>query len=557
MTTIAVYSRKSVFTGKGESIENQIELCKNYCETYLLEKDLNYIIYEDEGFSGKNINRPQFKKLIKDIKSNKINTLICYRLDRISRNVADFSSTLELLQKHNVSFISIKERFDTTTPLGRAMIYIASVFAQLERETLAERVRDNMIQLSKTGRWLGGSLPLGFNVEKVTYLNDEMKEKTLSKLVPNESELNTVKFIYDTYLKVHSVRDTTRQLNLNLFKGKNGGNFDLTQTRRILRNPMYVISDDDTHNYLKNRGMNVYGTPNGNGYLTYNKRKQSCISTDVEDWIVTVSNHKGIIASDQWLNIQLILDDNKEKQSRIGTGKSNSALFSGLLKCSKCGGNMVVKLSGRNANNNNLPYEYYVCSNKMNKYVNKCTTKNIPVEKLDSVLISKIKTENNEILKKTLEKSVDSIEKDLLNEEVKDIKAQISEKESSVSNLIKQLSKSKSESISDRLMKELNDLDTEIKQLKNRLTLLDKQKSINVNKNNNILELMNALEHFDKTIDLIDDITQKRFLIQSIVESASWDSDTNDVEIKLSSRKNRQFIDGGKSMDCNLYSSKG
>ena len=106
-------------------------------------------------------------------------------------------------------------------------------------------------------------------------------------------------------------------------------------------------------------------------------------------------------------------------------------------------------------------------------------------------------------------------------------------------------------------MKELNDLDTEIKQLKNRLALLDKQKSINVNKNNNVLDLMNALEHFDKTIDLIDDITQKRFLIQSIVESASWDSDTNDVEIKLSSRKNRQFIDGGKSMDCNLYSSKG
>ena len=162
MIKIAIYSRKSVFTGKGESIENQIELCKNYCNTYVNSgSNLEYIIYEDEGFSGKNTNRPEFQHMIDDIKKNKIDTLICYRLDRISRNVADFSSTLELLQKYNVNFISIKERFDTSTPLGRAMIYIASVFAQLERETIAERVRDNMIQLAKSGRWLGGNIPYG------------------------------------------------------------------------------------------------------------------------------------------------------------------------------------------------------------------------------------------------------------------------------------------------------------------------------------------------------------------------------------------------------------
>ena len=105
---IAIYSRKSVLSEKGDSIENQIELCKNYCESYFQGEDLEYIVYEDEGFSGKNLNRPKFKELINDIKSNKINLLICYRLDRISRNVADFSTTLELLQKYNVNFVSIK-----------------------------------------------------------------------------------------------------------------------------------------------------------------------------------------------------------------------------------------------------------------------------------------------------------------------------------------------------------------------------------------------------------------------------------------------------------------
>lgn len=536
MKIVAVYSRKSIFTNKGESIENQIELCRNYCETYLSEKDLKYIIYEDEGFSGKNTNRPQFQKLINDIKDKKIDTLICYRLDRISRNVADFSSTLELLQKYNINFISIKERFDTTTPLGRAMIYIASVFAQLERETLAERVRDNMIQLSKSGRWLGGSIPLGFDSEKVKYINNEMKEKTLSKLIPNESELNTVRFIYGTYLKVHSVRDTARQLNLNLIRGKNGGNFDLTQVRKTLRNPLYAVSNDDTHNYLKKQGMNVYGTPNGNGYLTYNKRKQSSIGTDVKDWIVTVSNHKGIIDSDKWLAVQSILDKNKYKIPRIGTGKSNSALFCGLLKCSKCGANMVVKFSGRNPNNNNLPYEYYVCSNKLNRYKDKCTTKNISVEKLDLLLISRIKFENMAILKNTLKQYINSAEKETPNQYIKYIETAISQKEASASNLIKQLSKSKSESLCDRLMKELNDLDTQIKKLKNNLALIKKNKSIAINKNINIPYIIDALSDFGRTISLIDDIAKKRFLIHSVIENASWDSDNNNVEIILRSK---------------------
>ena len=150
--TIAIYSRKSIFTEKGDSIENQIELCKNYCRSHLNFNNIEFFIYEDEGFSGKNLNRPKFKELITDVKNNKFNYLVCYRLDRISRNVADFSSTLELLQEHNVNFISIKEQFDTSTPMGRAMIYIASVFAQLERETIAERVKDNIHKIEKMGK---------------------------------------------------------------------------------------------------------------------------------------------------------------------------------------------------------------------------------------------------------------------------------------------------------------------------------------------------------------------------------------------------------------------
>lgn len=156
---VAIYSRKSKYTGKGDSIGNQIQMCKDYIENLYKNKKIEYSIYEDEGFSGKNTNRPEFQKLLNDIKKEKFNVLICYRLDRISRNVADFSSTLDELQVYGVDFVSIREQFDTTSPMGRAMIYIASVFAQLERETIAERVRDNMIELAKKRAMVGRFSP--------------------------------------------------------------------------------------------------------------------------------------------------------------------------------------------------------------------------------------------------------------------------------------------------------------------------------------------------------------------------------------------------------------
>ncbi|WP_342455538.1 recombinase family protein [Caloramator sp. Dgby_cultured_2] len=153
MKVAAIYSRKSKFTGKGESIDNQISICKEYLERMGITE---YLIYEDEGFSGKNIKRPEFQRMLKDAKAKKFDVLICYRLDRVSRNIADFAHLIELLSKLGIEFISVSEQFDTSTPMGRAMMYIASVFAQLERETIAERIKDNMLELAKSGRWLGG-----------------------------------------------------------------------------------------------------------------------------------------------------------------------------------------------------------------------------------------------------------------------------------------------------------------------------------------------------------------------------------------------------------------
>lgn len=228
---IAIYSRKSKFSVKGESIGNQIELCKEYIQMHYLpdEYDVQMVIYEDEGYSGGTLERPRFQIFLRDEKRNPFDVLICYRLDRISRNIADFSSLMNEISKLGTSFVSIKEQFDTKTPMGRAMMYIASVFAQLEREVIAERIRDNMLELAKTGRWLGGEAPTGYASERYEIVNViekngnnvlENKKRKACKLIINEEEKNTVMIIAQKYLELKSLSQLEMYLMKNNIKSR-------------------------------------------------------------------------------------------------------------------------------------------------------------------------------------------------------------------------------------------------------------------------------------------------------------------------------------------------
>lgn len=525
---IAIYSRKSIFSEKGDSIENQIQLCKDYCESNFKNNNLEYIIYEDEGFSGKNLNRPKFKELINDITLNKLDLLICYRLDRISRNVADFSSTLEMLQKHNINFISIKEQFDTTTPMGRAMIYIASVFAQLERETIAERVKDNMLQLAKIGKWSGGRLPLGFNSEKQIYLNCEAKEKSFVKLTPIDSELDTIKFIYNTYLSKGSILATLKELNTLGYKTKLGLNFEVTGIKRILKSPIYVKSNEDTHNYLKSLGYEVFGIPNGNGYLSYTQKSSNRL-------IVAIAAHKGIISPNDWIYVQKRFEYNKKKlktsSNRSGTSKNNS-LFAGLLKCGKCGSNMVIKYNSKNKYGIN--YMYYVCSgkNKINSNT-KCDCPNLRIDLIDDIIINKIKSYNKDVIltaynKKLKELQLNSNEK-LLN----DINKNIDGRNAQIKNLIRELSLTSDESVKKLLRNEISSINFEIK------TLMQKLNNYNKIKNDlndiiiNIKQILISFKEFHTSFHACNDINIKRTLLKDIIESITYDVESKNFNINF------------------------
>ncbi len=149
----AIYARQSIDKKDSISIESQIEFCK-----YELRGG-NCREYQDKGYSGKNTDRPQFQMLVEDIKRGLIARVVVYKLDRISRSILDFANMMALFQEYNVEFISSTEKFDTSTPMGRAMLNICIVFAQLERETIQKRVQDAWYARCQRGlvsRWAGG-----------------------------------------------------------------------------------------------------------------------------------------------------------------------------------------------------------------------------------------------------------------------------------------------------------------------------------------------------------------------------------------------------------------
>lgn len=398
--SIAIYSRKSKFTGKGESIGNQIELCKEYIRAHYGDDVLEHlVVYEDEGFSGGNLNRPDFKKMMAAAKERKFKAIIVYRLDRISRNISDFSSLIEELARLDIAFLSIKEQFDTGSPMGRAMMYIASVFSQLERETIAERIRDNMHELAKTGRWLGGTTPIGFESkgeEKVTV--DGKKKKTFKlKLVPQEAEI--VRLIYDLFIETNSLTMTEAELMKRRIVTRNGNYFTRFSIKAILQNPVYMIADQEAYDYLTEKEADLFSDraefDGKHGIMAYNRTDQEKGKTTqynpVNEWIVAVGKHPGLIPGKTWVRVQEALEQNKSKAFR--RPKSNEALLTGLLYC-RCGKRMYPKLSKRRTADGDVIFTY-VCKLKERSQRSLCNNRNANGNTMDLAVVEQVKRLND------------------------------------------------------------------------------------------------------------------------------------------------------------------
>lgn len=443
---IRIYTRQSLDKKDSLSISSQIEFCKRE-----LKDNEKFKVYTDKGYSGGNMNRPAFEKLLDDVQNKRVTKVIVYKLDRISRSLLDFAKIIEIFQKNNVEFISTTEKFDTSTPMGRAMLGIIMVFAELERETIRKRIKDNYYTRGKKGFFMGGPPPFGF--DKITTRVDGIKTSTL---IPNDESEMVVKS-YELYANSSaSLSDISNFLQENNVHTPKGGPWDSGKISRILRNPVYVKADADVFIYYKNKGCVITNEINDfiNDYACYlygkrdtNERKY----TNVKDHFVSLALHQGIVSSSVFLACQYKLDGNKQIKN---TGKGKYSWLSGLTKCGYCKYTMTV-VSTNNAYGN---YKYFMCRGRTNY---KCCNGHEKVQYVDCVE----KIVQNEIFDKV--KSIDNtvIEvENTENTETNRIKIRLFEIETQIENLLSNLAKSNS-ILGNYINEKIIELDTEKKDL--------------------------------------------------------------------------------------------
>lgn len=528
---IAIYSRKSKFTGKGESIGNQIELCKEYIRMHYGEGAVDKaVVYEDEGFSGGNLNRPDFKKMMDAARKRKFKAIIVYRLDRISRNISDFSSLIEELARLDIAFVSIKEQFDTSTPMGRAMMYIASVFSQLERETIAERIRDNMHELAKTGRWLGGTTPTGYSSEAIKSVSIDGKTKKICKLklIPEEAAL--VKTIFDLYIETDSQTKTESELIARGIKTKNGNYFNRYSIKGILQNPVYMIADEDAYNYLIEHDVDLFSAREKfdgvHGIMAYNRTAQTKGKTTIylppDEWIVSVGKHHGIIPGKVWVAVQRSLERNKLKSYR--KPRINEALLTGLLFCS-CGSRMYPRLDQRKIINGKAVYTY-VCKMKERSKKCLCKGKNANGNVLDMAVIEQIKmlTDDKGTFIEQLKQSREFYTDDRTDYEqrLEDMRKEKSDTEKKINALVDSLAEMGDSSAKTHVMRRIEQLNQQYQSLEESIQELEGLATQNTLKDIEFDLLCQLMTVFKDGIDEMT-VEQKRAAIRTIVRKVIWD----------------------------------
>lgn len=271
--------------------------------TKLMLNTEDYVIFEDAGYSGKNTDRPNFQKMMSQIRNGAFTHLLVWKIDRISRNLLDFSSMYKELKELGVVFVSKNEQFDTSTAMGEAMLKIILVFAELERNITSERVTATMISRASNGQWNGGRVPFGYDYD--------YDSKTFSV---NEQEAVIVKLIHDKYEEMQSLVQEARYLNEHDFRTREGNEWSPVTLLIILRNIFYC--GDYQYNTLKEG----------------NRQKVK----DESEWVIVESHHDAIISREQKQRIIGLLESNKRLSRRNKSTKYNH-VFAGLLFCSGCG----------------------------------------------------------------------------------------------------------------------------------------------------------------------------------------------------------------------------
>ncbi|MGI8427411.1 MAG: recombinase family protein [Actinomycetota bacterium] len=348
----AVYTRKSTDEGLDQEY-NSIDAQRDAGQAFIVSQRAEGWIpvaddYDDPAFSGGNMERPALKRLLADVERGRIDVVVVYKIDRLTRSLADFSKIIEVFERHGVSFVSVTQQFNTTTSMGRLMLNILLSFAQFEREVTGERIRDKIAASKRKGFWMGGHPPLGYDVKN-------------RLLVVNEAEARVVRRIFEEFVELQSTVEIARRLTAEQIGTKTwtsqdgqhhtGARIDKKYLHKVLRNRIYL--GEISHK--------------GNWYA---------------------GQHPPIIDPGLWRRVHEILSqDAHERAAATQVRGRTDALLRGLLYAP--GGERMYPTFTRK---NGRQYRYYASKSELRFGAAAKTYERIPADELEAAAVAQIKT---------------------------------------------------------------------------------------------------------------------------------------------------------------------
>ena len=346
----AIYTRKS--SEEGLDMEfNSLDAQREACEAYVTSQKREGWVqvpghYDDGGFSGGTLERPALQRLLADIEAGRMDCVVVYKIDRLSRALVDFTKLVEVFERHNVTFVSITQSFNTTTSMGRLTLNILLSFAQFEREVIGERIRDKFAASRKKGMWMGGTPPLGYDVKN-------------RKLVINDEEAALVRHIFERFLKVGSAILLVKELNAEGHRTKSW----TTQSGRVREGRLF------------NKGT-LYKVLNNRVYIGEAVHKGKSYPGE----------HQAIVPMPLWDKVHAVLAENTRSRANR-TRAQTSALLKGIV----FGGNGKAMTPSHTRKNGRL-YRYYVNMDAIKMGRDVLGLRHIAAGEIEAAVIAQVRT---------------------------------------------------------------------------------------------------------------------------------------------------------------------
>lgn len=518
----ATYGRKSIYSDKSDSVDNQQRMCREYIDFKFPNQVDSFECYQDEGFTGANTNRPGLQRLLTDVRDGLVDAVVVYQLDRLSRDVRDFSNIYGELEERQVMFISIKENIDTATPIGKAMMFVSMTFAQMERETIAVRVTDNMIGLAKKGMWTGGNPPYGYQREK-TVING--KKHTI--IIPDPEAAAYVESMFDEFLdNEYSIQGMETALKHEGRKTVNGKFFSTTQIHKMLTMPYCVPATPEVWDYYSGLGCQMADDRDQwdgkHGVMIYGRSTEKNKRHQVQPkdkWIVSEGIHDPFIPAEKWLAVQNQIKRNTFERKK----KYDIPLLKGTLRCAKCG--CLMQVARKKLARGNVLSSYY-CITRMRKGVEFCDMGHIKCADLDNEVLGIFKKIDAD---PDLIREYARIEQDGNNESV--IK-ELEKKSSAIQARIKRLTESLADGsgASKYIVAQIEAEDLSLAAVSREIELIKAEERRNKRE---VASTTKRAEIIQKMVSSLSNLTadEKNSIARDVISECAWDGET--LYIKL------------------------